>query len=165
MVNDARHIRAFTLIELVLVMTLLIIVASIVTPKLEGFFGHRSLDSEVRRFVSLAHYGQSRAVSEGIPMVLWVDPRANAYGLEEEAGYADADAKAVDYTLDGTLAINVDRGTSKAPAKGKRSGIHFSPDGNIVTSTSVAGVSIQEGKFNPIWIKPAHDGLSYEVQN
>jgi Tfp pilus assembly protein FimT len=163
--NDPRHKNAFTLIELVLVMTLLIIIVSLVAPKLESFFGHRSLDSEVRRFVSLTHYGQSRAVSEGIPMMLWVDPGVNAYGLQEEPGYADADTKALDYTVDGALAINVDRGNAKAPAKGKRSGIHFSPDGNIVISTSVAGVSMREGNRDPVWIKPAHDGLSYEVQN
>jgi Tfp pilus assembly protein FimT len=163
--SDLRHSNAFTLIELVLVMTLLIIIVSLVTPKLESFIGHRSLDSEVRRFVSLTHYGQSRAVSEGIPMVLWVDPGQNTYGLEEEPGYADADTRALNYTMEGSLAINVDRGSSPAPAKGKRSGIHFSPDGNIVTATSVAGVSMREGNRDPVWIKPAHDGLSYEVQN
>ena len=30
------------------------------------------------------HAGQSRAVSEGMPMVLWVDEKKGAYGLSAE---------------------------------------------------------------------------------
>jgi len=163
--NRQSNSRAFTLIELILVMTLLVIVVSLVMPSMIKFFGGRSLDSELRRFVSLTHYGQSRATSEGIPMVLWVDPRAGTYGLKQEPGYTDGDTRAVDYTVGDGLTINVDRGKAKAPAPGKFFGIHFSPDGNFVTATSVAGVSIREADHPPVWIKPTADGLSYEVKN
>src|SRR5207249_2115896 len=56
---------AFTLIELILVMALLAIVLAVSAPALSTFFQGRTLDSEVRRFLSLTRYGQSRAVSEG----------------------------------------------------------------------------------------------------
>src|SRR5437667_3469223 len=62
--------RAFTLIELILVMALLVIVMAVSAPALSNFFRGRTLDSEARCFMSLTRYGQSRAVSEGIPMVL-----------------------------------------------------------------------------------------------
>src|SRR5438270_8363826 len=71
--NEQRRARAFTLVELILVMTLLLIVMCVALPSLKGFFRGRNLDSEARRFLSLARYGQSRAVSEGVPMVLWID--------------------------------------------------------------------------------------------
>src|ERR1700676_3208789 len=93
--NTHPHRRAFTLLELLLVMVLLTIIVSLVMPSLTKFFGGRMLDSEVRRVVSVTHYGQSRAVSDGVPMLLWVDPRAGTYGLQQETGYNDSDGKAV----------------------------------------------------------------------
>ncbi|MCX6930914.1 MAG: prepilin-type N-terminal cleavage/methylation domain-containing protein, partial [Verrucomicrobia bacterium] len=63
---------AFTLIELILVMALLTIVISLTAPSLSKFFRGRTLDSEARRLLALTRSGQSRAVSEGMPMDLWV---------------------------------------------------------------------------------------------
>src|ERR1043166_3717524 len=57
--------RAFTLIELIVVMTLLVAVISIALPSLGGFFRGRTLDSEARRMLALTRQGQSRAVAEG----------------------------------------------------------------------------------------------------
>ena len=157
--------RGFTLIELVLVMALLVIVISLIMPSLRGFFQGRTLDSEVRRFVSLTHYAQSRAVSEGTPMLLWVDPKAGSYGLQQESGYTDGDSKALDYAVGDGLKISVGKNGAKTAANAKRSGIHFSPDGNVITVTSVTGVSIQEGTAKPVWIVPSANGLNYEVQH
>ena len=50
---------AFTLIELILVMTIMIVMISIVFPSLKGFFRGRNLDNEARRFLSLTRYGQA----------------------------------------------------------------------------------------------------------
>jgi type II secretion system protein H len=156
--------RGFTLIELVLVLVLLTIVISLVIPSLNKFFGGRTLDSEVRRFVALTHYGQSRAVSEGEPMLLWIDPKAGSYGLQDESGYND-DSKAETFTLGEGLIIRAGNSGPKALAGGKRQGIRFSPDGNIITATSVASVSIQRGNERPVLIAPSANGLNYEVQN
>src|SRR3954471_10738870 len=72
----------FTLIELILVMALLSVVLAVSAPALSGFFRGRSIDAEARRLVSLIRYGQSRAVSEGVPVVLWINTRQGTYGLE-----------------------------------------------------------------------------------
>src|SRR5213080_192627 len=58
--------RAFTLIELILVMALLSIVLAVSAPALSSFFRGRNIDAEGRRLVSLIRYGQGRAVSEGV---------------------------------------------------------------------------------------------------
>jgi prepilin-type N-terminal cleavage/methylation domain-containing protein len=163
--NRTSSRRGFTLIELILVMALMLIMISLVTPQLEKFFIGRTLDSEVRQFVSLARYGQSRAVSEGIPMFLWVNPKTQTYGLRQETGYTDNDPKAEQFKMGDGLTIDVSNGTAKPPPRGQQAGIHFSPDGNIITSTSVAGVSIQQRNHPAVWIRPAANGLSYEVQN
>ena len=61
--NASTHRRAFTLIELILVLALLVIITSIAAPGMARFIRGRALDSEARRIFSLMHAAQSRAVS------------------------------------------------------------------------------------------------------
>lgn len=157
--------RAFTLIELILVMVILVIAVSMVVPSLEKFFNGRSLDSEARRFLVLTRYGQSRAVSEGIPMLLWIDSKAGAYGLSQETGYTDGDSKAEDFTIDKDLSIGVDSSAGTKLAPGKRIGIRFSPDGSVVADGSVPGVFIKDRTGATVWIVQSADRLSYEVKS
>jgi type II secretion system protein H len=99
---DARlHSRsAFTLIELILVMAILTVAVSITAPALSNFFHGRTLDSEARRLLSLTRQGQSRAVSEGLPIELWMDSGRNLYGLEADSSYEQNDTKSVSFNLD-----------------------------------------------------------------
>ena len=57
--------------------------------------------------LSLTHYGQSRAVSEGVPVVLWVNPKDSTYGLTVLASYnaADGDARATTYAVEPSLTL------------------------------------------------------------
>src|SRR5512141_917079 len=107
---------AFTLIELILVMALLTIVISLTAPRLSRFFHGRTLDSEARRLLALTRSGQSRAVSEGVPMDLWVDAQQGTFGLEAEPSYEAQDPRAVDFALDSGLEIAVVNKTVAAPA-------------------------------------------------
>src|SRR6266576_1390544 len=111
---------AFTLIELILVMAILTIAVSITAPTLGRFFSGRALDSEARRLLALTHNGQSRAVTEGFPVELWVDARQRTYGLEAEfssgTGGNDRDSKAEDFTLDRDVKIETPNITVAKPA-------------------------------------------------
>ncbi len=93
------------MIELILVMALLAITASIVAPALGSFFRGRTLDSEARRLLALTRHGRERAISEGIPMLLWIDSQHWEYGLEAEPGFSDHDSKATALNFDGSLRI------------------------------------------------------------
>lgn len=103
-----RHAASgFTLIELILVMALLVVAVSLVSPHLSGFARGRALNSEAKQILALMHEGQSRAISAGVPMVLWFDTDKHKYGLEEEPGYVDNDPNAVEFDLDENLKIEV----------------------------------------------------------
>ena len=93
---------AFTLIELILVMVLLAVVIAISAPSLSRFFRSRSLDSEAQRFMALTRHAQSRAVSEGVPMVLWLETKQRTYGLNADKTFVEEDALAEQFTLDET---------------------------------------------------------------
>ena len=105
--------RAFTLIELIFVLALLAIVATFVATRMNAFFRGRALNEEARRMLSLLQYGQSRAVSEGVPISFWVDPKTSTYGLSILASYRgnDDDPRARVYTAEPGLMLEIPANT------------------------------------------------------
>lgn len=142
--NASTPCRAFTLIELILVLALLVIITSLAAPAMARFIRGRALDTEARRLVALMHAAQSRAVSEGMPMMFWVDEKSGAYGLAAEtsaqsgaqvigqASGQNGDPKAENLTVDSTLAIAVlHAGTGVATTFNGLPAIRFQADGTV----------------------------------
>ncbi len=179
---NSRSVRgAFTLIELILVMALLSVVLMVIAPSLGNFFRGRTLDSEARRLLTLTRYGKSRAISEGVPMVLWLDPKLPAYGLVQEATYATYDPKALYYRLSPDLEIDVERtaravGTIPILREGvqpSRSAftIRFFPDGSVGEGSPrnlwLRQKNLSRVRVSPadeIWISETLDHRNYEIQ-
>jgi type II secretion system protein H len=164
---------AFTLVELILVMAILGIVLAAAAPSLGRFFRGRALHSEASRFVALTHYAQNRAVSEGIPMILWIDPQRRAYGLRAEASYSETDPRAVEFKLaDGISvepepviagdAVGLPWREPPVIARG-RPVLRFTPEGHIPL-TSPARVALREDDSTTLWIALSQNRLHYEVQ-
>jgi type II secretion system protein H len=129
--NDLRRC-AFTLIELILVLALLVIITSLAVPAMAKFIRGRALDSEARRLSALMHAAQSRAVSEGMPMLLWVNEKTASYGLEAETSGKDGDAKAEELMVDSTLKISVmNLGTGEQTTDKSLPAIRFLADGTV----------------------------------
>lgn len=163
----------FTLIELMLVMATLLIVLGVAFPSLKHFFRARNLDSEARRFVSLTRYGQSRAVSEGVPMVLWIDAAERTYGLQAAAGYMDEDSKAVEFEWDKELRVEVTvaataRSANRRSPLASGAGstlpmIRFSPDG-FISDPSPDSILLRQSEEDSVWIGQSANRLNYEIQ-
>lgn len=102
-----RPTNAFTLIELILVMAILAIAVAYTAPALANFFRGRSLDSEARRLLALCREAQSRAVSEGVPVDLWVDANRGCFGVEAEPSYEEQDPRAQEHRLEADLRLEV----------------------------------------------------------
>jgi prepilin-type N-terminal cleavage/methylation domain-containing protein len=172
--NKQRR-RAFTLIELIVVMTLMVVVLGIVFPSLKGFFHGRVLENEAGRFVALARYGRSRAIAEGLPMELWVNAKAGTYGLQAESGYTETQNGAQTYTVDQELQIS----TAQPPSISTltRSNywtksltkvstfptIRFQPDG-FIDETSPQTIYFRQGNEGMIRVVEAPNHLRYEIQ-
>ncbi|HEY2951774.1 MAG TPA: GspH/FimT family pseudopilin [Verrucomicrobiae bacterium] len=170
---DAGDGGGFTLIELMLVMAMLLIVVGAALPSLKHFFRGRNLDSEARRFISLTHYGQSRAVSDGVPMVLWIDAPERTYGLQAAAGYLQEDSKAVEFELDKDMEIKVtmplaagttaNRGAIAPGAASTLPMIRFSPDG-FISDPSPDSIQLRQGEEDSVWIGQSANRQNYEIQ-
>ncbi len=152
-------------------MALLVIAVSLVSPHLSGFARGRALNSEAKQILALAHQGQSRAVSGGVPMVLWFDTDKGKYGLEEEPGYVDNDPDAVEFDLDGNLKIEVPDFDSTATTltstsrDTKRQGlpqITFLSDGTVAEG-SPATVRIVDTAGPSVSVSKSRDHNQYEI--
>ena len=160
-----RNQCAFTLVEMILVMVLLVVAVSIVAPRLSGFMRERALDSEARRLSALMHAAQSRAVSEGMPMMLWVDEKNGTYGLEAETSGLNGDAKAEDLDVDSTLQIAVlNLGTGAQTTFKNLPAIRFLPDGTV-DETSPQTLELQDSAGSARWLVETKTRTGYEVNN
>jgi type II secretion system protein H len=127
-----RNRPGFTLIELILVLALLVIITSIAAPSMARFIRGRALGAEAQRLVALMHAAQSRAVSEGMPMVLWIDEQGGVYGAEAETSGENGDAKAEELNVDSTLKlVALDNGTGTTTTFKNLPAIRFLPDGTM----------------------------------
>lgn len=169
-----RH-QAFTLVELILVMALLTVVIGLAAPSLSRFFRGRALDTEAGRFLALTRYGQSRAVSSGLPMVLWIERTEGTYGLREADGFGvDAgqarigtgrdtnpgeERKPMEYQLARDLSFDIDK--NERITNGVTA-IRFSPDGSI-DETSLTLVLIRDKDDAVIPIAQSRNRLQYEI--
>lgn len=175
-------LRAFTLVELMLVMTILVAVIAVAAPTLANFFRGRTIDSEARRLLALTRHGQSRAVSEGVPMILWVDGTKRTYGLEEEPGYTDRDLKAVEFNAHEDVGMEVVTANqlpqadansiaaareNAAQARSLRRnlpGIRFQPDGSFAES-SFRALRLTGADGSTLWLALSTNRLNYEIRS
>ena len=166
---------AFTLIELILVMALLIIAVGGVAPRLSAFFSGRTLDSEAQKFLALTRYGQSQAVSEGVTMILWMEPDTGAYGLRRQGGFVASNAKSlvpsvtqtvspadtvVSFQLSDKLRFKLDQGAAGSKPANQ---IQFAPDGSI-DGESPQTVVIRQDNGEQVSIVQADNQLNYVME-
>lgn len=172
-VAGAGRPAGFTLIELILVMSMLAIVLAVAAPSLSRFFRGRTLDSEAKRFLALTRYGQSRAVSEGLPMVLWIDAKQGRYGLQADSSYLEEDTRNQEFALGEDVQVEVQepvvsfslqpvfKGSPGVTAKLPK--IRFLPDG-YPDERSPRLVVFKQGEDGEIWIGQSANAWTYEIE-
>lgn len=165
---------AFTLIELILVMALMVIVISVVFPALKGFFHGRNLDNEAHQFLSLTRYGRSKAIAEGTAVELWINPRQESYGLQAVSGYTESKPDPVTYAVDQTVQISFSPPTSTLAHSnmwtqtsghaGNLTKIRFQPDG-FISDTSPQNIFFRQTDTGAqIWLAESATRSKYEIK-
>jgi type II secretion system protein H len=164
---------AFTLVELILVMVIMLTLLGVVFPSLKGFFRGRNLDNEARRFLSLTRYGQSRAVTEGIPVELWINPKEGSYGLQAVSGYSETQTNPMNFNVDQSIQITFSAPSSilvrsnywtQAKAQfGAVTKIRFQPDG-FISDSSPQKIFLRQGNVSQAVISETPSHLRYDIQ-
>ncbi|MFI5357949.1 MAG: GspH/FimT family pseudopilin [Opitutales bacterium] len=166
-----RFPRAFTLIELMLVMALLAIVTALVAPSMLSFFHGRALNEEAERLLTLTQYARSRAIAEGVPVVLWIDSAKSAYGQNIQTGFVTTDDHASSFALESSLTIDAPNRDAPPVSElgdetlGLPPGlpvIRFLPDG-FIDFVSTTKIVLHQGTEAALELVPTPDRLGYEI--
>ncbi len=171
----SRAGSGFTLLELILVMAIMLIVLGVTYSSLKSFFHGHNLEYEARRFMSLTRNGQSQAVSEGVPMILWMNPKLGTYGLQPQLGYTTASSNMVEFTVDPevkmevqmpstTALMNSNLWTQTTPPSGGQMMIRFLPDG-FIGETSPQRIFFRQGEKDVVSITETTNRVRYEIDN
>lgn len=154
-------------------LALLTITAAFVAASMGTFFRGRMLNFEARRMLTLTHYGQSRAVSEGVPVVLWVNAKESTYGLSVLSSFnaLEGDLHATSYTAEPSLTLETPVGDTppvseqddeKLGLPESLVAIRFNPDG-FIDDSSVSKITIRQGTVAALELVPTANRLGYEI--
>jgi type II secretion system protein H len=163
---------AFTLVELILVMALLCVILGIAVPSLSRSIHERNLEQEATRLLALTEYARDEAVSQGVPMSVWIDSASGHFGAQAMPGYEDAGARGKDFTLITGLRFDM-TGASLGAQKqtglathagtfGENEVAEFMPDGTLDPS-SQASVRLVDQSSSSIEIAQTKDAWGYEI--
>lgn len=151
--------RGFTLVELIIVLALLAVVAAISMPALGRSMHQRNLKDEAARFLALTEYARDEAISQGVPMTLWLDPRGQRFGIEAKAGFEGDSTRVRDFALNPDVHFDADRPVTHDDVADV---IEFSPDGSPADS-SIDMVRLADRFDSALTVARTSDGWSYEI--
>ena len=155
----ARSAQGFTLVELIIVMMLLAIVAALSVPSLSRSMRQRNLDEEATRLLALTEYGRDEAVSQGVPMIVWIDAKGQRYGIEPKSGFDADESRSREYAKHPDVNVEIDKAVASG---GVVEAMEFAPDGAL-TNTSVDAVRLVDRAQSAINVSRTVDGWSYEL--
>ncbi len=165
--------RAFTLVELIVVMVLLLTVAAMVMPRMASFFRGRALSQEAQRVLSLIHYGRARAVAEGVPVILWVDPARSMYGLEVQESHSGGDeGRRIVHSAEPSLRLEIpvvvdapvsEQEDERLGLPENLAAIRCNPDG-FFDEGGAQRIVIRQGDEAALEIVPTFNRLGFEIR-
>jgi len=159
--NDQfKSVQAFTLIELIIVMALLAGFVALSLPSFSRSFKARGMDQEATQLLALMEYARDEAISQGVPMTVWIAPDTGDYGVAAKESYSG------DKSREKTISLNPDFHFDPVEASPDASGhivaAELEPDGTLATE-SLATLRIVNQSDEGISLSQTADGSGYEI--
>ena len=142
-------------------MTLLAMAAALVVPRLADFLRGRALDAESLRLLAATHAAAGRAVSEGLPVLLWIDASAQTYGLESEPAANGRDGRAQAFAVDARVRLAVEQPAAVTVLLRGMPAIRFLPDGGVDEGCPRA-LRLSDATGATWWLVRAKGRIDYE---
>ena len=117
--------HAFTLLELILVMVILAVLATIVAPHLGGVSPGHSANDTARQMLAMSQYAQSQAIAEGLPYRLNFDTGKLEFWLTAQS------TNSAQFVAPGRIGYR-DRATAGAGVARMSVNVPPQPDGSYV---------------------------------
>ena len=159
--DSARASQAFTLVELILVMALLTTLLALSAPTILRSFKGRDLDQDATLLFAVTEYARSEAVSQGVPMSVWIDPGTGSFGVHASDGYA-GDARR-EKTCALSTGVRFDAVEAETDQSGRPVLATFEPEGTLDPESSIAALRLLKGDAAAISLEQTGDGWGYEI--
>lgn len=140
-------------------MALLVIVMAISAPSLSRSMRQRHLSDEAARFVALTEYSRNEAVSQGVPMTVWIDPAGGRFGVEAKTGFDGSEDRNREFKVNPDIHFEL---TNAVTSRSVVEAAEFSPDGAPSTA-SLDTLRLVDRFDSAIAIAKTSDGWGYEV--
>jgi general secretion pathway protein H len=149
-VPASRERGGFTLVELIIVVTILAILSVGVVPVFNGSFRTLQSDHGLRDFAATVRFAQERAITAGVEYRLYLDPDENSYGLRRLAGMEGEDKLFEPVAVQRQETVQLPRGLTFKKPRAKKEGrtgtyyVAFYPSG--ACDDARIGIANAEGK-------------------
>jgi Tfp pilus assembly protein FimT len=140
-------------------MAVLALVLALSAPSLARSMRQRNLEAEAARLLAATEYARNEAVSQGVPMVLWIDEKTRSFGIEAKTGFLGDSTRAREFTLHPDVEIALEKTIGR---NAKVQPIEFAPDGAPAT-TNVETVALKDRFASTMTIARTSDGWGYEI--
>jgi len=159
--------RAFTLIELMVVITLIAVLTAVILPEMRGTLEETALRSAARELVSACQTANARAVATGRPQQLVLDATAHRFRIETarggpgEAQRPRSASEPESGKLDPRIAVEVR--LQEPPLPGAPAGIEFQADGTVTAADIILRDRTGFGlvlRLNPVTARPTLKDLA-----
>ena len=157
--DPTRNAPGFTLVELVVVMALLAVAAALAAPVMSRSIRGRNIKGEATRFIAATEYARDEAVSQGVPMTVWIDPATQRFGVEPRAGFEGVESHNREFAVNADIHFEMDSATA---VTGIVQAVEFSPDG-VPTTASMETVRLVDRFESTVTIARTQDGWGYEI--
>ena len=159
-------VLAFTLVELILVMALLVTLLALAVPSLSRSLRQRNLEQEAARLLALTEYGRDEAASQGVPVVVWIDPDNGPLRRGSQEGFRRRRRarEGIHAQRRRICASTHPRAGWHSPVQGHGFNVaEFAPDGTL-DPASVAALRITDsGHHAAISLTQTTDGYGYQI--
>jgi len=159
--DSARVSQAFTLVELILVMALLATLLALSAPTLLHAFKGRDMDQEATQLLAATEYARSEAISQGVPMSVWIDPTTGNFGVRASDGFDGDNTRAKNFSLNTDLHFDSVEGV--VDQDGHRVMAIFVPEGTLDPENSLDTLRIANRSNAVISLAQTEDGWGYEI--
>jgi type II secretory pathway pseudopilin PulG len=158
-------------------MVVLAVLLALVAPSLTSSFRGRNLEQAGAQVLAVTEYGRDEAISQGVPMDVWINPANGQFGIAAKAGFPSDPARLKQYTLQPDLRFDAaaspggagtgspTSGGVTAPPVANGQGLtvaEFQADGTLDPSSNPA-IRILGNAHNAVAVTETSDGFGYEV--
>ena len=122
------------------------------------------MNEQATRLLALTEYSRDEAASQGIPIVVWIDPDTRHFGVDVKAGYTDPALRTKEYTLPADLSFDPPEGAQASKTAGHGFDVaEFAPDGTLDPASATAVRIVNHQANSAAGIKQTADGYGYEI--